>query len=909
LYKNNRIKRFRKAARKIVFTIILTSPLHIILYAQLPDSLIVNRQAFNSQPDSALTAGTDTTVYLPPSDTTAAGKAPGSEITAQVDYDAADSLVFSNEGGTVEMFNTGKIVYGDITLEAAYIRYEMANNIVMATGLPDSTGTIAGKPQFKQGENSFKADSMSYNFRTQKAFIENVITEQEGGFLHAEQTKKQSDGHIHLKDGKYTTCDAEHPHFYIAITKGISIPGDKIVSGPAYIVLEDVPLPIGIPFGFFPNSRTKTSGILIPQYGEEQSRGFYLRDGGYYFAMNDYMDLRVTGDIYSNGTWGVRLGSSYRVKYKYNGSLRLQYFNNITGFKDIEGLYKVTKDYSIGWSHNQDAKANPTSSFRASVNLSSSTYDRNQTRNINNVMTNTKQSSISFTKTWPGTPFNLAASLNHSQNSNTQAVNLSLPKVSFSMSKINPFKKKKRVGPKKWYEDIQLSYTSLLENDIKTTDTALFTSNVWDDMRNGFRHEIPLSLNIKPFKKITALQTMTITPNLSYKGMVYTEYLSRSITGYTSSNAPIIEDTLIKKLSYAHSYLPSVSASLSPKIYGTYQFTGDGRLRTIRHVMTPSASLSFTPDLTKIQPDYYRNLIDEVNGDTISYSIFEKEKYGTPTFNGANGSLSLSLRNNLEAKVRSKSDTVETEEKIKLLDNFNFSTSMNVFARDPIAPKWTPVSFNGNTQLFKNKLNMAFRGTLDPFGYDSLHSRVRTLYFNQTGKLARLTAASVTMGISFKSKQEGAKKEESNTNLNTQKFGQKNETAATDEETYYDSNMEDYYGGYVDFEVPWSLKVDYSFSYTKTTDTPKIIQTIRFSGDFSLTPKWKIGFNAGYDIFNKQFSTSNVSIYRDLHCWEMRMSVVPFGSFKSYNFTISAKSSILSDLKYDKRKSWQDNIR
>jgi len=324
--------------------------------------------------------------------------------------------------------------------------------------------------------------------------------------------------------------------------------------------------------------------------------------------------------------------------------------------------------------------------------------------------------------------------------------------------------------------------------------------------------------------------------------------------------------------------------------------------------MTPSASLSFTPDLTKIQPDYYRGVVDEVNDTVYTYSIYEDAKYGTPTFNGANGSLSLSLRNNIEAKVRSRSDTVDTDEKIKILDNFNFSTSMNLFQDNPILPKWTPVTFNGSTQLFKNKLNLSFRGSLDPFGYDDTHTRIRTLYFEQTGKIARLTSASVTMGISFKSKQENSKEGEAQKSDKLKSLNNNNDQMMSDDEISSDITNSDYYGGYVDFNVPWSLKMDYSFSYTKQKDTPKIVQTIRVSGDFSLTKNWKIGFNSGYDIFNKKVTTSNISIYRDLHCWEMRMSVVPFGTYKSYNFTISAKSSILSDLKYDKRKSWNDNF-
>jgi len=305
------------------------------------------------------------------------------------------------DGGAVELYGKASIAYEDITLEADYIRYDMDLNMVIANGLPDTSGTIVGKPVFKDANSTFESKSMKYNFKTRKAYVEEVITQQEGGFLHAEQTKKQNNGHVHLKDGKYTTCDAEHPHFYIAITKGISMPGDKIVAGPAYIVLADVPLPLGLPFGFFPNSQTKTSGILIPKYGEEQRRGFYLKEGGYYFAMNDFMDLRLTGDIYTNGTWGVRLGSSYKWNYHFSGNLNVRYFKNVTGYKDVPDTYSTSRDYAIGWSHTQDSRANPNSSFRASVNLSSSSYDQNHSNNINNVVRNTKQSSISYTKSFP----------------------------------------------------------------------------------------------------------------------------------------------------------------------------------------------------------------------------------------------------------------------------------------------------------------------------------------------------------------------------------------------------------------------------------------------------------------------------------------------------------------------------
>ena len=494
---------------------------------------------------------------------------------------------------------------------------------------------------------------------------------------------------------------------------------------------------------------------------------------------------------------------------------------------------------------------------------------------------------------------------------------MTLPKVSLNMSRINPFERKRRGGSNKWYEDIQLSYSSLMENRINTNDSLLFTNQVWNDMNTGFRHEVPLSLNIKLFNKVAALQSFTITPNVSYKGMIYTEQKEKIITGYTETQAdggtvysPIVLDTTYSRLSYAHAYLPRISVGLSPKVYGMYQFTGKGRLKAIRHMMTPAANFSYVPDMSGIQPEYYRELYDSVNNKLLNtYSIYEGQLYGTPTFNGASGGVSLSLRNNFEAKMASRNDTIDEIKKVKLLDNFNFSTSYNIFNQDSLSPSWAPVNMNGNTRLFNNKLSVSFRGVLDPFGYDDTRNRTTELVFLQTGQLARLTSASISMGSSFSSKgagKSGGPTEEEDPLLNSA-F---DNTIGADPSagSGYQTGINDYYGDYVDFDVPWSLKVDYSFSYRKPKEQSSIVQTVRFSGDLSLTPKWKIGFNTGYDIFNKQFTTSNLSLYRDLHCWEMRISVVPFGRYKSYNFTINAKSSILSDLKYNKRKSWQDNF-
>ncbi|RLD96010.1 MAG: LPS-assembly protein LptD [Bacteroidetes bacterium] len=844
-------------------------------------------------------------------DTLLTAQPAGGEIEAIVKYGATDSLIFALDRGGVELYGDAHIEYEDITLDAAYIRYEIDLNLVLANGLPDSTGTISGTPVFKDAGNSFESKRLQYNFKTQKGYIEEVVTQQEGGFLHAEQTKKQSNGHVHLKDGKYTTCDAEHPHFYIAITKGISMPGDKIISGPAYIVLADVPLPIGLPFGFFPNSQTKTSGILIPKYGEEQRRGFYLKEGGYYFAMNDYMDLRVTGDIYSNGTWGVRLGSNYKVNYRFNGNLNVRYFKNISGFKDVEDSYSVSRDYAIGWSHGQDSRANPNSSFRASVNLSSSSYDQNHSNNINNALRSTKQSSVSYTKSFPNSPFNLSTSLNHIQNSSTGAVNMTLPKISFNMSRITPFKRKSAIGPKRFYEDIQFSYTSLMENRINTTDTLLFTSSVWDDMKNGFKHNIPLSLSIRPFKKTPMLQSFAITPSMNYNGVLYSKQTYKEVR-YDEDGASYIHEELISKMSYAQSFFPSIGSGLAPKVYGMYTFKGKGRMEQIRHVMTPTASFSYVPDMSAIQADYYRDLVDPETGDTVaSYSIYEDQIYGTPTSRGASGSLNLSLRNNIEAKMRSKVDSIDELQMVKILDNLSFNTSLNLFHKDTLTPAWNPITFTGSTRIFKEKLNLSFRGSMDPFGYDTVRNLNRTAetWYSQTGKPLRLTSASMSAGFNLKSKKETTGSKAGQEDMDQQSQLNNQNMTSDDPLGSYDPNLEEYYGDYVDFDIPWSLRVDYSFSYTKPREDVRIIQTLRASGDFSLSPNWKIGFNTGYDLDKKQFTTTNLSIYRDLHCWEMRVSVVPFGNYKSYNFQINAKSSILKDLKYNKRKNWQDNFR
>ena len=838
-------------------------------------------------------------------DTTAITKKQKSQdISAEVVYSAKDSMIIGMNNRKVFLYGDASVTYESIELKADYIEFDMADNQVFAKGmLNDTTKKIEGTPVFTDDGQVFNAQTIKYNFKTRKGYIEAVKTDQEGGFLHSSQTKQDEFGHILMKDGKSTTCDAHHPHFYLALTKAKSIPGDKIISGPAYLVIEDVPLPIGLPFGFFPNSKTSTSGILIPSYGEDNVRGFYLQHGGYYWAINDYMDLSVTGDIYSNGTWGLQAATQYRVRYKYSGNFSGRYFKNIIGDKGLgKEFYRTGTDYSIQWSHNQDPKSNPSQQFRASVNLSTQRFDRNHSQSLTGALTNQKQSSISYQKRWPGSPFNLTASANHSQNSNTGNVNLNLPKVAFSMATIYPFKSKESVT-KKWYESIQLSYTSNLDNQIKTVDTMLFTSRVWEDMKTGFQHTLNPAYPIK-FKK---LKILTVTPNFRYTGVAYTNYINkyRELVVETDTSYYETVTQTIEKISYAHAWYPSLSVSLAPKVYGMYQFRPGSRVNSIRHVISPTVSLSLTPDMKGTIPEYRRDVLDESGKILETYNIFSNGIFGAPSPGGRVRTMSFALRNTLEAKVKEKSDTATTLKKIKLIENLNFQTNMNF--DDSV--KFQPIRMSGTTKFLNNKVNVAFNGSFDPYATNDKYQRINTSYYKVNGKLAKLTSASISLGTGFSSKA-GKKKPavEGEPVATGFEAGVDNTTGPTGEPEYEPTDADYYYGGYVDFDIPWSIRADYSMSYTKPRDVVNIIQTLRLSGDFSLTPKWKLGYNTGYDLKMKKVTSTNLSIYRDLHCLEMRLSLVPFGEFKSFNFQINVKSALLQDLKYEKKDSWYDNF-
>lgn len=811
-------------------------------------------------------------------------------------YSAVDTQYYDMREQKVYMVKNASAVYGDISLNAYYMILDLENGEVYARGRSDSTGTLVDIPQFKDGDEEFKADELTYNFKTKKAIIRNIVTEEEEGFLHSEVTKRHDDGSLHVHGSKYTTCNLDHPHFYVRLPKAKVIPDEKIVSGPAYLVLEDIPLPLVLPFGYFPVQKEYASGILIPKYGEENNRGYFLKDLGYYFAISDYMDLQFSGDLYTNGTWRLSAASSYRQRYKYNGNFSLNYANNVTGFKGLEN-YRQSSNYSIRWTHSQDAKARPGTRFSASVNMSSSGFDRENSYNVQEHVRTTKQSSISYTKTWAGTPFNFSSSLNHSQNSASNTVSLNLPKISFGMSRIYPLKAIDSGGTTKWWQEMQLQYSANLDNRISSTDGKMFSSEMFEDMRNGFQHEIPISIPIRPFNNFS------ISPSLRYSGVMFTERtIKRWEPGYYD---PQSDDTLSTVVSeqeqgffYGHAINPSISASYSPQIFGTFQFTNPGsRVIAVRHVMKPSVSFSFIPVVEGLSSDMYREVQTDAEGNTQEYSIYENGIYSTPSLSRRSGNLNFSLSNIIEAKVRPRNDTTNTEKKVKIIENLSLNTSYNVFA-DSL--NWNPLSMVLRTRLFE-ELSVSARGNFDIYATDSLFRRINTSEWAASRKPLRMTNFNLSLTFELNKLLKsfipgGADKGGSSSG------GQGSDNGGqSGSDAFYDEY------GYVDFSVPWTMRVAYNLFYSKNREEPTINQNMTMSGNVTLTKNFALTYSTGYDFRSKDITMTRIGIRRDLHCWEMSFNWIPTGYLKSWDFTIRVKASVLQDLKYERRKDFHEN--
>lgn len=776
------------------------------------------------------------------------------------------------------LFNQSNLKYENKELNSFYIEIDLNNNEAYATGKLDSAQNLAEKPKFKDDGGEFEANSIRYNFKTEKGIITEITTEQGGGYLHAFKTKKLENDHICLKRGKYTTCNLDHPHFYITLSKAKIIPDDKIVSGPAYLVIEDVPVPLGIPFGFFPNKKKNKSGIIIPEYGEEEIRGFFLKNGGYYFAISDYMDLTILGEAYTKGSWGISTLSNYKKRYKYQGNLNLSYSNIIISEKGLPN-YQNNKAYYVRWSHNQDNKAHPFRNFSANVNIASQAYNRFNMYSFENRLRSDMQSSISFRQQWPNSPFNLSANIRHNQNFTDSTITLNVPDIYFSMSRRTILKK------------IGVSYSTNLQNSLVAKESNLFTSQTIQQMRNGIRHSVPVSANFK------VLKYFNLTPSLNYTerwyaSQIHKEWIPKQIVGTDSIPGRLKTDTMYK---FTRASDWSFSIPLTTQLYGFYLPRKTNKsFQGLRHMLTPSISFSFRPDYLKSK--YYKTVQINESGKTQTYSIVQNGIFGSPPI-GKYGMINFSLNNNFEMKYRSKNDTSQTSKKISILDQLSANTAYNI-ALDSI--NWQPIQLQARTTLFKI-LNLYANATYNLYTYDSLGRYINKFQYQRDKKLANLTSASASSSIALNS--DGFVKDK--TNQTTESAKQSAIAAGL---------PENYMNYYVDFKVPWTIYISYNLNISSFYNIQKkafeytTIQGLTFSGDLSLTPKWKISYSSGYDFVSKQFTYTNLSIYRDLHCWEMRLSWIPFGTYRSYSFQINVKSSVLQDLKLARKRPFIDNF-
>jgi hypothetical protein len=826
-------------------------------------------------------------------------KKPQGDITTTIKYTARDSINFDVVNQIVYLYGDAKIDYGDVELEAGEIVINWHTHTLTATSRIDSLGKKEGVPVFKDGPETYVTQNIKYNFKTKKAIISGMVTQQGDAFMHGEKIKKTEDSELYIDHAKYTTCNLEDPHFHIAANKLKVIQNDKIISGPFNLVFNDIPTPLGFAFGMFPAPKKRTSGILIPTYGEERTRGFFLRDGGFFLALNDHVNLALRGDIYSKGSYGFNVASEYRKRYAYNGNFSFRHTVNYWS-PNIEDS-TAAKDYWINWTHAPQSKGN--SRFSASVNGGSSSFTQNNLMSIEQNINTTFNSSVNFSHTFAGTPFNMAVSARHNQNVRTGQMDMTLPEMSLNMNRIFPFKKAGSSG-KSWYEKISVAHTFNTTNRLTNMvpnyspnaiapDTALAINRenipvFLERASIGARHSVPITTTFNMFKHFA------ISPSVNYEELWYLRELNHR---YNEETQRMEIDTL-NRFSRAYSYGANIGATT--RLYGTI-YPKSEKILGIRHVMIPTLGFSARPDFSHERYGYYKEVQVDSTGRKRMVSRYDGFVYGAPGM-GKSASFNFSLNNNLEMKVRTKNDsTGNNSKKVSILDNLSMSTSYNVLAD---SFQLAPIRLAARTRLFNNKLDVNFASTVDPYTYELIsesyntngdrivQQRRRSDYaWNNGGGIGRISQAMLSLG----------------TNLNPAARGKdkKNTTATPEEMEFINANPD----LYVDFNIPWSLRLNYNINYSKTGFAdPNIMQTLNFSGDVSLTEKWKIGFSSGYDFVRKDLTMTNINIYRDLHCWELRFNWVPFGRFTSFSLDIQVKAPILQDLKLSRRRNFGDNF-
>ena len=872
------------------------------------------------QPDSLLKIAADSTLRADTAtvDTTARKK---SMLEAPVTYQASDSIVLTGTN-MAYLYGESNVKYQNIELQAERIEMSIDSSIVYATFALDSVGAEYGYPLFVEGEQQIEAKSMRYNFRSRKAYANEVLTQQGEGFLTAGVTKKMPDDAMNLINGRYTTCDEhDHPHFYIKMTKAKVRPGKDIVTGPAYLVIEDVPLfPIGLPFGFFPFSSTYSSGIIMPTYGDEMARGFNLRNGGYYFAISDYIDLALTGEIYTKGSWGLAARSSYRKRYKYSGSVDASYLVTKTGDKGLPD-YSVSKDFRIAWTHSQDMKANPYRTFSASVNFSTSSYSRNQLNMLYtpNATDNNKGSSVSISQRFPNSPINISATMNINQRSQDSSLSVTLPDMSISMSSIYPLKRKHIVGKERWYEKISISYSGYFRNTIHTKENEFLRKNLIKDWKHGMQHAIPISATYN-------FGFLNISPSVNYTERWLTDKVYHKYD--TARNALMPVDT-VYGFYRVYNYNAAISASTT--LYGFFKpwaIFGD-KVKMIRHRMEPSVSFSMSPDFGSRKYGYYEDY-SYVNrqGETVTgvYSPFKDAMFGPPG-RGKQGSINFAVENNVEMKIRSDADSTG-ERKISLIEKLGFNISYNL-AADSF--KWSDLNVGLNLRLSKS-YSLILNGIFDvyTYGYDTKTQRAYPVNKTrwQAGKgFPRLRSTSTSFSYTFNNDTfkkwfggKGSRKDEDSPSNNTENEdpdGKQDETGQTKggrlrkaKKTNAGEYDED---GYYNATVPWNLSFHYNmglgygnFNPEKMEYNYRLTHNLSFSGSIQPTKNWRISMNGSFDVEHGKFHSFTCSISRDLHCFQMSANVIPIGPYKSYSFSIAVNSSLLKDLKYNQSNTNRD---
>jgi hypothetical protein len=835
-------------------------------------------------------------------------------LDAMVEYKAVDSMRFDIALQKVFLFGEANVLYEKIALSANYIELDLQNKTVFATGTKDSLDNLVGKPLFADGGQEFTSETMLYNFDTKKGKITNAITQEGDGYIHGKEIKMVNEDVVFIKKGKYTTCDLDDPHFHIEASKLKIIKNDKIITGPAYLAIENVPTPLVLPFGFFPNKEGKSNGIVIPTYGQHDGLGIFLQDGGYYFTVGDYVDVALLGDVYSRGSWGTKLNSNYKVKYKFNGRFNAE-FTKIRegepGFSYVNsdgtiGTYPIiSNNFFVKWKHSQDSKARPGVSFSADVNLGSqNNFKNNLNSSTGNYLTNRFSSNIAYSKRFANNPFNYSINARHEQNNLDSSIFVTFPEVAVGMNRITPFARRVKVGKSKWYEKIGVSYLGKYRNQVKTTQEILF--NNFNDaiplMKNGFQHSIPITTQLKLLKYVSVNPSLTLGSRWYLKteertwdnDLVYDEDTNTWISD--SLKSVIIND--VNQFSATLEGTAGVSATT--KIYGMYMFKSQ-KVKAIRHVLTPSVGFNYTPDYSNEKFGIYKSYISDnnddnpLNNDTTQYSIYQNGIFSYPGNTKQNGIVSFKLRNNIEMKVASKKDTLTGEKKIKLIEILDFGSNYDMF-KDSI--NWSPITISGSNNLGKG-VSLRFNTTWDPYAIDSVETfsesgvyndvKYNTSHFNETGNFLRFTGFSTNVNFNLKSKNDKGKKESK---------------TGTEEELEHIINNP---GAYVDFNIPWSLNLGYSFSYIKRFYDPIIQNTIDVSGDVRITDNWKVGFRTGYEFIKKEITYTTLNINRDLHCWELSANLVPFGQRKSYTITLRVKSSVLQDLKLNRTRQSQYN--